>query len=130
MAERCRASQRRRAEANAEPRQLTELKAKALQALGHPARLMILEALRKGERCVCEIGPALGLRQPNISQHLSVLRAANLVVSRRDGTRVLYSVSDPSILEIIDLMGEVVGRQGQAMAEAITQARQRASQNG
>jgi len=105
---------------DARSRRLLELKASALQALGHPARLMILEALRQGERCVCEIGPILGLRQPNISQHLSVLKAANLVAARRDGTRVIYRVVDPAIFEITDQMGEIIRRQGEELAQAVS----------
>lgn len=122
MKERCPPTQAKRPEADAGARRLLELKAKALQALGHPARLLILEALRDGERCVCEIGPVLGLRQPNVSQHLSVLRAAGLVTSRRDGTRVIYRLTDEAIIEIIDLMGEIIRRQGEEMAEAVSQA--------
>jgi len=106
-------------EADVRARRALELKAKALQALGHPARLLILEALRHGERCVCELTPVLGLRQPNISQHLSILRSANLVVARRDGTRAVYRVVDSAVFEIIDRMGEVVRRQGEEMASAL-----------
>jgi ArsR family transcriptional regulator len=80
---------------------------------------MILEVLRRGERCVCDFGPILGLRQSNISQHLSLLRAANLVACRRDGKRVMYRIINPTVLEIIDLMGDVVRRQGEEIAEAV-----------
>jgi ArsR family transcriptional regulator len=100
---------------------LLELKVAGLQTLCHPARLMILEVLRHGERCVCDFGPILGLRQSNISQHLSLLRAANLVACRRDGKRVMYRIINPTVLEIIDLMGDVVRRQGEEIAEAVAQ---------
>jgi len=98
---------------------LLELKVAGLQTLCHPARLMILDVLRHGERCVCDFGPILGLRQSNISQHLSLLRAANLVACRRDGKRVMYRIINPTVLEIIDLMGDVVRRQGEEIAEAV-----------
>ena len=122
MAGRCRSGEAARPALTAGARRLLELKASAFQALGHSARLSILEALRHGERCVCEIGPVLGLRQPNVSQHLSILKAAGLVASRRDGTRVIYRVVDPAILDIIDLMGQVVRRQGEELAEAVTRS--------
>lgn len=101
---------------------LLELKSAVLQTLGHPARLMILETLRQGELCVCEFKPILGLRQSNISQHLAVLRGANLVASRRDGKRVLYRIINPQVLAIVDLMGDVVLRQGAEIAEAAAPA--------
>ncbi len=122
MREQCESAEGKRPQMDAISRRLLELKAKALQALGHPARLLILEALREGECCVCDLKPILGLRQPNISQHLSILRAANLVASRREGTRVIYRVIDPTVFEIIDLMGEVVRRQGEEMAEAVSRS--------
>ena len=122
MRERCESAAGKRPDMGAGSRRLLELKASALQALGHPARLLILESLRDGERCVCEIRPILGLRQPNVSQHLSILRTAGLVTSRREGTRVIYRVVDPAVFEIIDLMGEVVRRQGKEMAEAVSRS--------
>ncbi len=91
-----------------------------MRALGHPVRLRIMQYLRDGEHCVCEFEPLLGLRQPNISQHLSILRAANLVSTRRDGLRVMYSVADPAILEVIDAVAEVVRRQGATIAAALS----------
>ena len=91
-----------------------------LRALGHPIRLRIMQHLCDGEHCVCEFEPLLGLRQPNISQHLSILRAANLVNTRRDGLRVMYSVADPGILEIIDAVAGVVQRQGATLAAALS----------
>ena len=105
----------------AESWRLLELKAAGLQTLCHPARLMILEVLRHGECCVCDFGPILGLRQSNISQHLSLLRAANLVACRRDGKRVMYRIINPSVLEVVDLMGDVVRRQCEEISEAIAQ---------
>lgn len=100
---------------------LLGLQVDVLRALGHRARLQILQLLQEGERCVCEFEPALGLRQPNISQHLAVLRAANLVTSRRDGLRVMYRVTDPAIYEIINRVTEIVRRQSEEIAEALAQ---------
>ncbi len=98
-----------------------ELQAEVLRALGHPARIEILELLRAGERCVCEIEPALGLRQPNISQHLAALRAVNLVLARREGLRVIYRVADPAVFEILDRVVDIIRRQSAETAAAVTQ---------
>lgn len=67
----------------------------------HPERLAILEMLRNGERCVCEIEDALGHRQAYVSQQLTVLRNAGLVESRRDGWRVFYRLVTPEIFAVI-----------------------------
>ena len=72
------------------------------KALAHPTRLQILELLRPGERCVCEIFPALEMEQSNVSRHLSVLKKAGLVQSRKDGLRVIYWISDYRIVDILN----------------------------
>lgn len=83
------------------------LLARTTKALAHPTRLAILCLLGEGEVCVCELEPALGLRQANISQHLAILRRANLVTSRREGLRVLYRVSDPRVFKVLDLLSSI-----------------------
>jgi len=88
-----------------------DLHAQVCQAIGHPKRMQILELLREGERCVCEMGPALGLRQANVSQHLAILRSAGVVLSRREGVWIHYRVADPRIFTAIDLMRELIASQ-------------------
>ena len=75
-----------------------------MKALAHPARLQILEVLRSdGECCVCHIEIILGQRQAYISQQLSRLREAGLVVDRRDGLNVFYSLADESIVRLLEV---------------------------
>jgi DNA-binding transcriptional ArsR family regulator len=96
------------------------LQAEVLRALGHPVRLQVLWLLRDGEHCVCEFEPLLGLKQPNISQHLSILRGANLVATRRDGLRILYRLVDPDVGRVMDLVEDIVRRQGIERAAAVS----------
>jgi DNA-binding transcriptional ArsR family regulator len=70
----------------------------AMQALGDPTRLAVLEELRKGPRPVGEIAERLPVSRPAVSQHLRVLKEAGLVTERRNGTRRIYRV-DPGGLE-------------------------------
>ena len=72
-----------------------------LKALADPTRLKILEYLKNGERCICEIIPYTGKSQPNVSQHLKVLKTAGLVDVRKEGTRFLIKVSNPKIFDVI-----------------------------
>jgi len=81
---------------------LLELRAVALKALGQPTRLRILELLRNGERCVCEIFPAIEEEQSNVSRHLAVLKSAGLVASRKEGLNVHYRVKDPRLFDLLD----------------------------
>jgi DNA-binding transcriptional ArsR family regulator len=84
--------------------QVRAFKASIFQALGHPTRLQIMEVLRDGEMSVNAIQSGLGRDQANISQHLTSLRLRGLVVSRKAGNQVFYSVRDPLLFEVLDLM--------------------------
>ena len=77
-------------------------KAKIFKALSDPARLTVLDFLRDGEKCVCEIIPHVKLIQPVVSRHLKILKDAGMIKGRKDGNRRLYSIADPRILRIID----------------------------
>ncbi len=79
-----------------------ETEARLLALLAHPIRLQIVDLLRHGEVCVCDMQAALNLRQAYASQHLMALREAGLVTCRKDGLRVYYQLSDPRILRVLD----------------------------
>jgi ArsR family transcriptional regulator len=74
--------------------------AEMAKALGHAHRLEILELLAQGERSVESLAERAGLSIGNASQHLRLMRQAGLLVSRRDGKRILYRLSDPAVLEL------------------------------
>lgn len=78
-------------------------KAEFFKALGHPARLVILEQLRDGECSVQELQLALDMDQSSVSQQLAVLRNKNIVDPRREGTTVYYRVRDPMIFQLLDI---------------------------
>lgn len=79
-----------------------KFKAKIFSALADPVRLKILEYLRNGEKCVCEIIPYLGIAQPLVSRHLAILKRCGLVNDRKQGNRRLYSITNPAIFHVID----------------------------
>ena len=90
---------------------ILELKAEILKALAQPTRLKILELLRNGERCICEIVPAINGEQSNISRHISLMQKSNLVTTRKDGVKVMVKVSDPRVFEILDSIALLLKRQ-------------------
>jgi DNA-binding transcriptional ArsR family regulator len=96
-------------------------KAKIFKALADPVRLDILEFLRDGEKCVCEIIPHVKLIQPVVSRHLKILKECGVVRFRKDGTRRLYSITDQKIFNIIDgVTPELVNEFKAKMLEQIT----------
>lgn len=86
------------------PDSLRRFKADMFQALAHPTRIAIMEFLSEGELSAGTLIEKLGVEQANASQHLAVLRAKQLVVSRRAGNQAFYSVRDPLITEVLALM--------------------------
>ncbi|MDB5100331.1 MAG: Regulatory protein ArsR [Cyanobacteria bacterium RYN_339] len=86
-------------------------KAEFFKALAHPLRIHVLDALRDGERSVGELRDLLEVEMPNVSQQLSILRAKNLVVTRKDGNTVYYSVADPAVFRLLDVAKEIFGNQ-------------------
>lgn len=83
---------------------LRNFKADIFQALAHPTRIAILELLSEGELSAGALIERLGMEQANVSQHLAVLRSKQLVVNRKAGNQVFYSVRDPLIIEVLKLM--------------------------
>jgi DNA-binding transcriptional ArsR family regulator len=81
---------------------LTRFRAKIFNALSDPIRLEIIEFLRDGEKCVCEITPHLKLAQPLVSRHLKILKDAGLVKRRKKGTWHMYSITNPEVYDVID----------------------------
>lgn len=79
------------------------------RALADPKRLCVLEQLARGERSVSDLSRDAGCQVPNMSQHLGVLRAAGLVASRREGSTVMYRLTDDRVLDAYRLLQQVAG---------------------
>lgn len=96
-------------------------KAKIFKALSDPVRLQILDFLRDGEKCVCEIIPHVGLIQPVVSRHLKILKDSGILRDKKDGNRRLYSITEQQIFQIIDgITPELVEAYTNRMFEQIT----------
>lgn len=81
----------------------THFQAEILKTLGQPTRLKIIDFLREGERCVCEIFPAIGEEQSNTSRHLNLMVSAGILFRRKEGVKIFYALKHPEILQIVDL---------------------------
>ena len=79
------------------------------RALADPKRLCVVERLAGGERSVSDLSRDIGCQVPNMSQHLSVLRSAGLVLSRREGSTIFYRLADQRVLEAYRLLQAVAG---------------------
>jgi DNA-binding transcriptional ArsR family regulator len=84
------------------------LKAEFFKTLGHPGRIRILELLAEGEHSVTELMPELGLESSHLSQQLAVLRRAGMVVARKQGNNVIYSIASDDMAELLLLARKVL----------------------
>ena len=85
------------------PQQIVNFKAEFFKALAHPIRIRILDCLRNGEKGVNELSEALQIEPANVSQQLAILRVRNIVVGRKSGSNVYYSVSDRTLFKLLDV---------------------------
>jgi DNA-binding transcriptional ArsR family regulator len=99
--------------------ELYQLHASVCKGFADPKRLILINALRDGERSVSDLCETTGITQSNASQHLSILKSKGLVANRREGQRVFYSVTSPKINEALDLLREVMADQLQLPAGAV-----------
>ncbi len=88
--------------------ELVDYRADILKALAQPTRLKIIDFLRDGERCVCEIFPAIDEEQSNTSRHLNMMLSAGVLSRRKDGLKIYYAIRHPEILEVIDIVTDII----------------------
>jgi len=86
------------------PEPLIELVAQRFRVLGEPMRIKLLDRLSEGEASVGELQEAVGASQQNVSKHLAILHAANMVSRTKQGNRTVYAISDPVLYDLCDLV--------------------------
>jgi len=102
---------------------LYQQQAMVAKAIGHPIRMAILDFLRDGEQCVCDIAKAVGSERSNISRHLSVMVTAGVLTSEKQGLKVIYGIRTPCVLGLIDSLGACLKEkaiQGQAILSLLS----------
>jgi len=85
-----------------------EFQAEVCKTIANPKRLEIIHALKEGEKTVTELVDMLKVPKANVSQHLSMMRAKGVLVNRRDGVNIYYSISNPKVIQACTLMKEVL----------------------
>lgn len=90
-----------------------EKQAEIAKAIGHPLRVAIVDFLRDGEQCVCDIAQHVGSERSNVSRHLSVMVNAGLLEYYKDGLKVMYRLETPCILDFLSCMSRVLKKQAE-----------------
>ncbi|HEY6506829.1 MAG TPA: metalloregulator ArsR/SmtB family transcription factor [Vicinamibacterales bacterium] len=102
---------------------LRVFKAQIFQALAHPTRIAIVECLGEGEVSAGALLVHLNVEQANLSQHLAVLRSKQVVSSRKAGNQVYYTLRDPVLLQVLDLLKQYFNVQLQQTAAMLDEMR-------
>jgi ArsR family transcriptional regulator len=100
----------------------THYLADVLKSLAQPTRLKIVDFLRDGERCVCEIFPAIDEEQSNTSRHLAYMQTHGILSRRKEGVKIYYAVKHPEVFEIIDRATAIVRREVEVRSGLINAA--------
>jgi ArsR family transcriptional regulator len=101
---------------------LRQFKSEIFQGLAHPTRIAMVELLREGELSAGQLIEKLGIEQANASQHLSVLRAKQIVVSRKVGNQVYYSIRDRALIEVLEILRRYFFAQLSSTVDLLKQA--------
>ena len=91
--------------------QLFEKQAAIAKAIGHPVRVAVLEFVKDGEQCVCDIAEAVGTERSNLSKHLSVMVNSGILASRKEGLKVFYQIKTPCVLRFLDCLRDCLKEQ-------------------
>ncbi len=90
---------------------LFEKQAEIAKAIAHPLRIAVVNFLKDGEQCVCDIAQHVGSERSNVSRHLSVMLNAGLLEYRKEGLKVIYKLKTPCILEFFSCVSRVLKQQ-------------------
>ena len=85
-----------------------EARARIVKAMAHPSRLFIVDELSKGELCVCELTEMVGADISTVSKHLAILREAGIIQSEKQGTKVMYKLRVPCVLNFFSCVESVI----------------------
>ncbi len=85
-----------------------QARSRIIKAMAHPTRLFIVDALSRGERCVCELTEMVGADMSTVSKHLAVLRGAGIVADDKRGSQVYYTLRCPCILQFFACVESVI----------------------
>ena len=96
-----------------------EARAKILKAMAHPSRLLIIDTLADGERCVCDLTEIVGSDKSTVSKHLSVLKSAGLVSDEKRGLQVFYTLRVPCATSLFSCIEGVVKSNAEAHLAAV-----------
>jgi DNA-binding transcriptional ArsR family regulator len=93
--------------------------AEVVNAMAHPVRIAIIDFLKDGEQCVCDIAAHIGSERSNVSRHLSVMVNAGVLEYRKDGLKVIYKLKCPCIIDFFSCISGVLKQRAKDDSEIL-----------
>jgi DNA-binding transcriptional ArsR family regulator len=93
-----------------------EQRANIIKALAHPARLLVVQTLAEGERCVCELTALIGYDMSTVSKHLTLLKHAGIIQDEKRANKVFYRLKTPCVLHFLKCIEKVLEESRQELA--------------
>ena len=106
---------------NKELQRLYRLQAEVIQAAGHPIRLAIIDYLKDGEQCVCDIAEHVGAKRSNVSRHLTLMLKSGVLDHRKDGLKAMYRLRTPCIMKFLACVTQVLKERLESEAAVLGQ---------
>jgi len=103
---------------------LEDMYVRIYKALAHPIRIKIVRTLRDGPLCVCTLNENVEFSQSNLSQHLKILKDAGILKSEKDGIRILYSIKDDEVKNLLDVTEKIIKNEISMMNSRLTEIEQ------
>jgi ArsR family transcriptional regulator len=94
-----------------------EARTRVIKALAHPARLLVVQTLNEGERCVCDLTALIGSDISTVSKHLTLLKHAGIIQDEKRGNQVFYKLKTPCVLRFLSCIESVVEQTRKELAE-------------
>ena len=99
---------------------LEDMYVRIYKALAHPIRIKIVRTLRNGPLCVCTLNENVEFSQSNLSQHLKILKDAGILKSEKEGIRILYSIKDDEVKNLLDVTEKIIKNEISMMNSRLT----------
>ncbi|MCY6370188.1 ArsR/SmtB family transcription factor [Clostridium ganghwense] len=98
---------------------IDDMYVKIFKALAHPIRIKIVRSLIPGQLCVCELNENVEFTQSNLSQHLKILRDAGILKSEKDGLKIMYSIKDERVIQLLNIVENMIKDEIKNMSERL-----------
>lgn len=99
--------------------EINELQAELFRSLASPVRIKILNALKSNNSCVCDLTKLLGETQPQVSRHLTALKAAGILIAEKNGKKTCHRIKNKDVFKLMELSLKLIRDRNEKISDAL-----------